>query len=208
MNISFAICTHNETDSLRKLINRLLELKRENDEIVILDDFSENKETLEIIQNHNHRQHKLNGNYGVHKNKLNDMCEKDFIFQFDADELPTEPLIKNVHDIIVKKQNKDLIKVPRVNYVHGITELHLKKWNWKRDHLNRINYPDFQTRLFKNDKRIRWTRAVHEIITGHHYMDFIEPNTFHEIIHIKDIKTQEESNSKYHRNYNQNYEKL
>ena len=39
MTISYSILTHNETDSLLKLIEFLVKYKDEEDEIVILDDF-------------------------------------------------------------------------------------------------------------------------------------------------------------------------
>ena len=40
MKISYSILTHNEDDSLLKLLEFLVEHKNEEDEIVILDDFS------------------------------------------------------------------------------------------------------------------------------------------------------------------------
>ena len=49
MKISYAILTHNETDSLEKLLNFLTEYKDEEDEIVVLDDYSDNKKTKEIL---------------------------------------------------------------------------------------------------------------------------------------------------------------
>ena len=49
MKISYSILTHNETDSLMKLIYFLVKHKDEEDEIVILDDFSDNEKTKEIL---------------------------------------------------------------------------------------------------------------------------------------------------------------
>ena len=43
MRLSYSILTHNETDSLLKLINFIMEHKDEEDEIVILDDYSDNE---------------------------------------------------------------------------------------------------------------------------------------------------------------------
>ena len=45
MKLSYSILTHNETDSLTKLIDFLIENKDDEDEIVILDDFSDNEDT-------------------------------------------------------------------------------------------------------------------------------------------------------------------
>ena len=49
MKISYSILSHNETDSLLKLIDFITIYKEDVDEIVILDDYSDNKETKKII---------------------------------------------------------------------------------------------------------------------------------------------------------------
>ena len=49
MKISYSLLTHNETDSLYKLIDFLVKHKDEEDEIVILDDYSDNEKTKEIL---------------------------------------------------------------------------------------------------------------------------------------------------------------
>ena len=49
MKISYSILTHNETDSLTKLIDFISIYKDDNDEIVILDDYSDNEETKKIL---------------------------------------------------------------------------------------------------------------------------------------------------------------
>ena len=49
MKIIYSILTHNETDSLLKLIEFIVKHKDEEDEIVILDDYSDNERTKEIL---------------------------------------------------------------------------------------------------------------------------------------------------------------
>ena len=49
MKISYSILTHNETDSLMKLIDFIVDHKDDEDEIVILDDFSDNNDTKKIL---------------------------------------------------------------------------------------------------------------------------------------------------------------
>ena len=49
MKISYSMLTHNETDSLLKLIEFIVKHKDEEDEIVILDDYSDNEITKEIL---------------------------------------------------------------------------------------------------------------------------------------------------------------
>ena len=49
MKLSYSMLTHNETDSLLKLIEFIVEHKDQEDEIVILDDYSDNEKTKEIL---------------------------------------------------------------------------------------------------------------------------------------------------------------
>ena len=49
MKISYSILTHNEDESLQRLLEFLVKYKDEEDEIVILDDYSDNPKTIEIL---------------------------------------------------------------------------------------------------------------------------------------------------------------
>ncbi len=72
MFLSYLVTCHNETDSLEKLLSKLVQYKKDKHEIVLLDDYSDNQKTLEIIQKYKNEvtfaQHKLDKNYGAHKN--------------------------------------------------------------------------------------------------------------------------------------------
>ena len=48
MKISYAILTHNEGEYIEKLLSFLVEHKRDEDEIVVVDDFSTDKNTQNI----------------------------------------------------------------------------------------------------------------------------------------------------------------
>ena len=102
MKISYSILTHNETVSLMKLIDFLLEHKDEEDEIVILDDFSDNEKTKEIldslcsIHEIKFEQRHLLEDFAGQKNYLKNMCSGDYIFNLDADELPHKWLLESI----------------------------------------------------------------------------------------------------------------
>ena len=111
-SISYAITTHNE--SIKDLIDLLSEYKTKNDEIVILDDYSTNEETkLNILRSDVLVYKKLINDYASHKNILFEFCTKDYIFQIDGDELPTEHLLKNLKTIISKRKHIELFFLPR-----------------------------------------------------------------------------------------------
>ena len=95
MKISYSILTHNEDESLQRLLEFLVKHKDEEDEIVILDDYSDNEKTKEIldtmcsINEIKFEQRHLHKDYAGQKNHLTGMCKGDYIINIDADELQT-----------------------------------------------------------------------------------------------------------------------
>jgi len=102
--------------------------------------------------------------FAIWKNKLNGYCSGDYIFQLDADELITKELILNLPEVIESNPEVDLFVFPRINTVKGITDEHIKMWGWRMDDNGRINFPDWQGRLYK--KGLNWYGKVHEIDCG------------------------------------------
>jgi hypothetical protein len=91
----------------------------------------------------------------------------------------------------------DLIWVPRVNTVDGLTEKHIQQWGWKVTEQGWVNYPDFQSRVFKNNKDIRWVRPVHEQIQGAKTYAHLPPHEELSLYHPKTIQKQEQQNQLY-----------
>ena len=97
MKISYAIPVCNEFIEIQRLITFLLENKRDKDEITILFDSTNGTKSVEDYL----RAKSVNGGFSWHpyqfdgdlakmKNHLNSMCNGDYIFQIDADEMITE----------------------------------------------------------------------------------------------------------------------
>jgi glycosyltransferase involved in cell wall biosynthesis len=203
MQISYSILTHNETDSLLKLIEFIVKHKDEEDEIVILDDYSDNEKTKEIldtmcsIHEIKFEQRHLLNDYGEQKNYLKRMCAGDYIFNLDADELPHKSLITNIKPILEANPTIDLYWVPRVNTVEGLTQEHISKWRWNVNEKGWVNFPDYQGRIWRNRPNILWKNPVHEVLTGykeHTYLPAEEDFCFY---HPKNIDRQEKQNEKY-----------
>ena len=91
--------------------------------------------------------------------------EFDYIFSIDADEIPNKWLIENIHEIL-ESNDVDLIWVPRINTVEGITDEYIQQWGWRVNEKGWVNWPDYQGRILKNDENIKWSRGLHEVITG------------------------------------------
>ena len=95
----------------------------------------------------------------------------------------------------------DLIWIPRVNTVEGMKEEHIQKWGWRVSENNWVNYPDYQARVFRNDEKIRWTRPLHEVITGCKTNSHLPPYEELSLYHPKTIQKQEQQNMFYMNNF-------
>ena len=203
MKISYSILTHNEDKSLQKLLEFLVKHKDEEDEIVILDDYSDNPKTIEILDvmtsmhEMTFEQRHLLKDYAGQKNHLKNMCTGDYIFNLDADEMPNKWLVKNIKEILENNSTIDLYWVPRVNTVEGLTQEHIDKWRWNVNEKGWVNWPDYQGRIWRNRPNILWKNKVHEVLTGykeHTYLPMEEQFCFY---HPKDIDRQEKQNKFY-----------
>ena len=96
MKISYALLTHNEGKYIKKLLPFLIENKREEDEIVIIDDYSEEELTKSLLETYKKDiklfYREFDGDH-TQKNFLNSKCTGDFIFQLDADEIVSKEFI-------------------------------------------------------------------------------------------------------------------
>ena len=125
MNISYSILTHNETNTLEDLLEFLGSNKKQHDEVVVLDDYSNDK-TLGILTEYKEKygiiweQRALDKNFGEQKNYLTSMCNGDFIFNLDADERPPKFLFENLHIFLEQNPDVDAYWVPRINTVENI----------------------------------------------------------------------------------------
>ena len=202
MKISYSILTHNETKSLEKLLRFLVKWKTDGDEIVILDDYSDDEKTKQILdfyvstEDIIYEQRSLNNDYATQKNYLKSMCSGDYSFNLDADEMISRWLIKNIHGILEDNQI-DLIYLPRINTVEGLTQQHIQQWGWNVNEEGWINFPDWQGRVFKNRPNIKWEKPVHEMLKGFQTYAHLPTEKPFCMLHYKKIEKQEQQNKKY-----------
>ena len=203
MKISFAITVCNELEEIKRLVPFLLEHKRIQDEIVILyDEKNGNTEILNFLLPYNikpnvqtWRGFGFEGNFADWKNKLNEYCTGDYIYQLDADEMISEHMVKNLSTILEVNPKVDLIFVPRINTVNGITQEHINKWGWMVNESGWINFPDAQGRVFR--KGMTWYGKVHEKIIGGQKFSSLPLDEEYCIQHHKTIERQEKQNNFY-----------
>lgn len=138
---------------------------------------------------------KFEGDFAAWKNMLNSYCKGDYIFQIDADEIPEEALIRNLPMLLDLNPDVDLFWVPRWNTVEGITIQDLQNWHWALDNRERINWPDYQGRIYRNAPGIRWEGKVHEKIVGYKKYSFLPDSCY--LHHDKSIEKQRSQNNLY-----------
>ena len=217
MKISYLVTCKNETLELLQLIEKLkthIDFVAPNDEVVILDDFSNNEDTKKILAKAKSYgftvvQHELNKNFSEHKNNGSKRCVGDYIVQIDADEYLFPNLLNNIHEIIDSNPTVELYRVPRVNIVRGVTDNDVRNWGWHVTKLPEfgelpiINWGngDYQSRIYKNSLRIQWHKPLHETIMGASIVADLPKEVDYAIIHDKTIDRQRAQNEFYNKNW-------
>jgi len=207
MKIGYFITACNEYEELKKLlillrtnidkndcIGVLLDEKNVTDEVDSLCNqfLVPNNESFRVIYSNLDNDFASFKNLGYH---LFDDC--DWIFNIDADELPSSILIQNIKQVINLNPETELIYVPRINTVEGLTQDHINKWRWQVNEEGWVNWPDYQGRIYKRSPMIEWKGKVHERIEGmkkYSHLPAKEEFAFH---HPKTIERQKRQNEYY-----------
>jgi GT2 family glycosyltransferase len=202
MKISYAITVCNELEEVKRLVNFLLSNKRTEDEIVILYDTNGSVEvydyvdTVDEIVNVFVVKDKFQGHFADWKNKFFKVCSGDYIFQIDADEIPHINLIQNL-PAMLSTNDVDMVRVPRVNTVEGLTQEHIQKWGWNVNEKGWVNWADWQMRIYKNAPHIKWVNKVHEVLEGFKIHGMLPVEEEWALYHPKTIDRQERQNNYY-----------
>ena len=206
MTISYAITVCNEFLEIQRLITFLLKNKRLQDNIVVLfDESNGDREVENYLRSHSQNgefhwhKAKFQGHFADWKNKLTSLCTGDWIFQIDADEIPHNNLVENLPALLKENQNVDMIRVPRVNTVEGLTEEHIKKWGWNINEKGWVNWADWQMRIYKNTTKIKWINKVHEVLNGFSNHGMLPAEEEWALYHPKTIERQERQNEYYNK---------
>jgi glycosyltransferase involved in cell wall biosynthesis len=167
VKISYAITVCNELEEIKRLVEFLLTYKRDEDEIVILMDNNGTEEVWDYLLTIESKLGILNRilfnkDFSKFKNHLNSLCSGDYIFNIDADEIPSIILINHLPELLELNPDVKAFALPRVNTVEGLTQEHIQKWRWNINNSGWVNYPDYQIRVYKNDHGIYWEGKVHE----------------------------------------------
>jgi hypothetical protein len=206
INITYAITVCNELEEITKLVDFLKDRIKKDDEILIQYDETSvtdaiksyltilsqlHTDTIKVIG------YPLNNDFASFKNNIKNNAKGIFIFQIDADEIPSEYLVENLSEFIEFNKDVDLFFVPRINTVEGLTKAHIKKWKWNVNDNGWVNFPDYQTRIYRRTSEIEWVGKVHERIIGYNTLSILPSEEQYCLYHPKQIERQEKQNAYY-----------
>lgn len=184
MNITYLLLVKNEY-SFHDLFNFVRKHKDPEDNIVVLADGHAMDEFLGQFEGDDFSvvYHDLGHSYSEHRNAALSHCKGDYTVAFDADEMPTPFFMNRIKKMLAAANYPDCLLLPRLNKVGDKV----------------IGWPDFQTRLFRNGKGIKWVGNVHERldIGKEHKAIFATPDEKIAIFHSKTKEQQEESTKRY-----------
>ena len=203
MKISYAITVCNELEEISRLLNFLHRYKRYSDEIcVLLDKPKASQQLLDELYYWSSKdiiilkESAFQGHFANWKNELTAMCSGDYVFQIDADEMPSLTLIQSLHEMIEYNAHVDVYLVPRVNTVEGLTQEYIQQWGWNVNDNGWVNFPDYQWRIYKN-AGITWINKVHERLDGFNRYTVLPQTEEYALFHPKTIDRQIKQNNYY-----------
>ena len=210
MKISYGITVHNEAEELKRLLEILHETIDDVDEVIVCMDGDDDAVRFELdvyskkfcdsYKFMKVYQRKLDGDFSSQKNSVIENSSGDYIFHIDADEYPNKILLQQLKQILTMN-DVDLVWIPRVNTVEGFTQRDVAEWGWRISEKGWVNYPDYQARVFRNKKDIRWTRPLHEYITGCKTYSHLPPHEELSLYHPKTREKQIKQNQFYIDNF-------
>jgi glycosyltransferase involved in cell wall biosynthesis len=200
MKISYAILTHNEGQYIDTLLSFLTTNKRPIDEIVVVDDNSDDELTKSVLDKYKDQitlQYRTFDGDHTQKNYLNSLCTGDYILQLDADELVKPEFLEILPQILENNNETDLFVMPRINTVEGLTQEYITKWRWNVNEKGWVNFPDWQMRLYRNCDWVKWDGLLHSKIEGHKTYVYLPAEELFCILHPKQLERQVAQNDLY-----------
>ena len=124
--------------------------------------------------------------FSEQRNFAAEQCSNDWIFELDADEIPSQPLFAGLQDIVrdAERAEMDCVGIARFNFLDGTL---VAGPGWKG--------LDYQYRL--HSKNCRWRGAVHEELTGYRCRYELKIDDGHFLIHDKTRERYEAQNNYY-----------
>jgi hypothetical protein len=193
MKLTYTIQVCNESRELFSLLNMLTRTIDDEDEINVVVDSAHTTEKVGLVlDNFKERINVFPRVFDTFKANLDFHVEKatgDYIFNIDADEMPQEALIKVIKKVI-EETGAEIVAVPRINIHPDITAKEAEEFGFNINEVGFINWPDFQTRVYKRCDHVYWTDDLHTKLTGTDKAVAVKPVPSVALWHIKSMDKQ------------------
>jgi len=191
--LNYAILASYQAEELERLLKNLLiynKVEKENI-IIVVDSDTATSEVRRIIKKYEiiSFDNPLNKDFAQQRNFLKSKCVNPYIFYLDCDEIPNYLLIQNLPKVLESNPTTEILGVPRLNLIDFDVDVDLNQPPLQVDQLGRVQFPDFQFRVIKNDEKISWEGKLHEIPVGGEFF-LLEPSMANCIIHEKTASSQ------------------
>tara|TARA_B110000305_G_C19444495_1_gene643948 strand:+ start:2298 stop:2906 length:609 start_codon:yes stop_codon:yes gene_type:complete len=175
------------------LLNFLLKVKDDEDNINVVVDSTNCTDKVNKVLDFFDKDIKIYrrpfDNFHVNAEFHTDNATGDYVFGIDADEMPQELLIKNIKNVI-EKNDAEILTIPRMNIHPGITQEFIDRYNLKINELGWVNWPDYQSRIYKKCDHIKSTQELHTKIRGSDKNIAFPADPKFAIWHIKSMEKQ------------------
>jgi len=192
--LNYAILASYQAEELERLLKNLLFYNKveKEDIIIAVDSDTATAEVRQIIERYeiSSYDNPLNKDFAQQRNFLKSKCINPYIFYLDCDEIPNYLLVQNLPKILEANPTTEILGVPRLNLIDFDIDVDLIDQPFlQTDQLGRVQFPDFQFRVIKNDEKISWEGKLHEIPVGGEVF-LLEPSMANCIIHEKTASSQ------------------
>lgn len=104
--------------------------------------------------------------FAAARNRLSASSQSEWVLMLDPDETLSTGFVQRLPEMLHREV--DAFAIPRENTLRGkVADVNrlLTKRGWRADEQGRINWPDYQWRLYRNDlKNIYWVGKQHEVL--------------------------------------------
>ncbi|MDD5433841.1 MAG: tetratricopeptide repeat protein, partial [Nitrospira sp.] len=163
LGISLCMIVKNEADNLPRCLNAV---KSMISELIIVDTGSTDR-TVEVAKQYNAKIHsiKWNDNFSDARNASIELAEQDWILILDADEVLAEEDIETLKNMCNSKEYDAFSFITR-NYTNDSSgAIWVPNDNYYKEGAGYAGwFPSRKVRLFKNDRRIRFSGVIHELV--------------------------------------------
>ena len=180
MKITYAITVCTEHLELFRLLETLTPGLHDDDQVLIqYDGVRVTPEVMSVIEQYQAPSgvtYTVNNvpldieDFAWYKNHIFYSAKGDWIFQIDADEFPGDGLVNDLHEILSMNNGLDVLLVPRINTVDGLTLDHVKQWNWG---ISKINNDFFVKSKYSHEMTPGELELLrhHDLIISHDWWD-------------------------------------